>query len=405
MFEELGFKKVIKWVGALLVCVILFNALDWNQYGYYKVKQSLFTGKMTYHTNTGPFLKAWGTIHEISLSEPIFMSSDKYDGGSGSYTDAIEVLFPDGKADISVEIRYELSIQPQHMAELQRMFKGNDAIAAMVRKQVLEAVKNTGPLMNSEAAYADRRAEFKRLAEEQALNGLYESVVTETRTADETGNFTITKHYDVMRDENGKPVIASASTLAKFGIQFVNFNITDFDFDEEITGLIKARKMAQKAAQDAITAKADGEARMATAKADQEVLKITEVTQAEKIRAVEVLNAKRKFEVAEFAKKEAYEKAEATIANGRAVAEANKLLVDAGLTPIERAMIDKDTAIGVAAELAKVQFPEMLVIGGGGAGEGVVDPFKAVGLKSFMDIARDVAQNGVTAPKATKSPK
>jgi len=69
-----------------------------------------------------------------------------------------------------------------------------------------------------------------------------------------------------------------------------------------------------------------------------------------------------------------------------------RLLVKAGLTPLERATIDKETAIGVAAELAKVKFPGMMILGGSGKGGSSLNPFDAVGLKAFRDIAKDIAE-------------
>lgn len=262
----------------------------------------------------------------------------------------------------------------------------------MVRKQIVEAVGNTGPLMNSGDAYADKKPEFARLAREQALIGLFASSVTTTIDVDKNGNKTIVKHYDVKLDDAGQPVVTKPSTLARFGIVFENFNVTDVKFDEKVTALIEARKDAQKAQQDAITAKAEGEAQIAKAKAEQEVEKMTEVTQAEKLKQVAELDAEKKWKVAEFGKLEAQERAQAIIVEGRATAEKNRLLVEAGLTPIERATIQKETAIGVAAQLAKVQFPGMMVIGGSGDGS-VLNPFDAVGLEAFMRIADKYANN------------
>lgn len=46
----------------------------------------------------------------------------------------------------------------------------------------------------------------------------------------------------------------------------------------------------------------------------------------------------------------------------------NKKLVLAGLTPQEKAQIEKETAIGVAAELSQIQFPQTMIIGGSEGG-------------------------------------
>ncbi|HUV84335.1 MAG TPA: hypothetical protein VMV86_01420, partial [Methanosarcinales archaeon] len=68
------------------------------------------------------------------------------------------------------------------------------------------------------------------------------------------------------------------------------------------------------------------------------------------------------------------------------------LKVQAGLTPLERAKIDKETSIGVAAELAKVKFPNsMVIVGGSGGAGGKVNPFEAVGLESFYNLSQKMS--------------
>ena len=73
-------------------------------------------------------------------------------------------------------------------------------------------------------------------------------------------------------------------------------------------------------------------------------------------------------------------------AEGEAKAAANRALVAAGLTPLEAATIKKETAIGIAAALAKSEVswvPKIMLTGNGNNG-GAMD---AVGLKMLMDIA------------------
>lgn len=56
--------------------------------------------------------------------------------------------------------------------------------------------------------------------------------------------------------------------------------------------------------------------------------------------------------------------AQAKLAIKRAEAEGDKLKNIAGLSPLERATINKETAIGVAAELAKRPVPYIINNGG-----------------------------------------
>ena len=73
---------------------------------------------------------------------------------------------------------------------------------------------------------------------------------------------------------------------------------------------------------------------------------------------------------------------------GRAQAAANKALVAAGLTPEQRMKMEIEIADKVSGNLAKVKFPEMMIIGGNEGGK-TLDPFQAVGLESFLKIQKD----------------
>lgn len=132
--------------------------------------------------------------------------------------------------------------------------------------------------------------------------------------------------------------------------------------------------------QDAITTSEQGRARVAKAEADALVEKKTAV-----------INAERETEVKKQEKLQAEQQAKADIVQGEAAAQVAKLKVAAGLTPLERATIAKETAIGVAGELAKVKFPNMMIIGGEGKNGNAVNPFDAVGLESFMRLNKEMS--------------
>lgn len=116
-----------------------------------------------------------------------------------------------------------------------------------------------------------------------------------------------------------------------------------------------------------------GKAAAAKAKWEQEKEKALAVTKAEQEREVSRLAA----EKAEFEKKR-------IIAEGQAQAEANRLKVQAGLTPQERAEWDYKTTVGVAQALAdsKVQWVPSVMMGGAN-GTNAMD---AVGLNMLLDV-------------------
>ena len=97
--------------------------------------------------------------------------------------------------------------------------------------------------------------------------------------------------------------------------------------------------------------------------------------QIKKLIAIEtqVKEEESKRELAEIALKTARLQAEAKKVTADADAYKNNKLVQAGLTPQEKANIEKEIAIGVAAELAKLQLPEIYMSGGNDSDNGLLE--------------------------------
>ena len=138
-----------------------------------------------------------------------------------------------------------------------------------------------------------------------------------------------------------------------------------------------SRAKAAAAAQEAIRAEEEGKAMAMKAKWEQE-----------KVKAVEVTKAEQEYEVARLAALKAKEDAKRIEAQGLAEAAAARAKVQAGLTPLEKATIEKETAIGVAQALANSNVrwvPEVMVLGNQNAS---ANPMDAVGLNMLLDIAK-----------------
>lgn len=359
-----------------------------NDAGFYQIKQASLTGEMTVIADPGTYLQMFANISTYQISDVYYFSKTEGDGrGDQSNAEPIKVRFNDGgTAEVSGMIKFRLPTDPEKRLALHRDFKNFEAIKHdMMRQAVTEALMQTAPLMRAEDSYSTRRSEFTDLAEDQVVQGIFETVSKEYKDKDVDGNEFIVAEVNVALDDKKQPIVRKISPLKQYGIEVIQFVIKDIDFDQTIDALISkkkeaeqqkvvARANAEKAKQDAITAREQGNARIATEKANQDVEKIKEVTIAQK-----------EFEVAKLNAQKAKEEAEAEIVKGKALAEVNRLKVQAGLTPLERATLEKETKIGVAAELAKVQFPGMLIIGGDSKG-GATNPFDAVGLESFMRI-------------------
>lgn len=385
----------IKLIGGAVVALILIIVLstvsrqifETNDAGYYQIKQAAMTGEMTVVNDPGTYLQLFGTITTYQISDVYYFSKIADDGAGKNDADPIKVRFNDGgTADVSGMIKFRLPTDPAKRLKLHQDFKNFDAIKHdLMRQVVTEALMQTAPLMRAEDSYSTRRSEFTDLAEDQVTEGIFETVSKEFKEKDADGNEFIEKEVNVKKDDKGQPLVRKVSALKQYGIEVIQFVIKDIDFDQTIDALIAKKKEAEqqkvvakanaeRAKQDAITAREQGNAKIAEEKAKQEVEKIKEVTIAQK-----------EFEVSQLKRKQSEQDAAAAITNGKAEAEVNRLKVQAGLTPLERATIEKETRIGVAAELAKVQFPGMMVIGGSSNGS-AMNPFDAVGLESFMRI-------------------
>lgn len=140
--------------------------------------------------------------------------------------------------------------------------------------------------------------------------------------------------------------------------------------------VITAKTQALEAMQKTITIEEQGKARAAEAKWEQE-----------REKAVAVTLAQQEFEVARLEAEKAKQVALKVKAEGEAKAAANRALVSAGLTPLERATIEKETAIGIAQALAQSQVrwvPE-IIVAGNGHGNNAMD---AVGLNMMLDVVK-----------------
>jgi regulator of protease activity HflC (stomatin/prohibitin superfamily) len=385
----------IKLIGGAVLALVLVVTLatvgrqlfSTNDAGFYQIKQAALTGEMTVHNEAGTYARFFGNITTYQVSDMHYFSKSDLDGGSGKEEDPIKIRFNDGgTADVSGGIKFRLPTDPAKQLLLHQDFKSYDRIKHdLIRQTVAEALMQTATLMRAEESYSTRRSEFTSLAEDQVKLGIYETETREFKDKDADGNEFVIREVNIKKDKNGQPVIRKESALSKYGVEIIQFVVKDIDFDPTIDALISKKKEAEqmkvvakanaeKAKQDAITAREQGAASIAIEKATQEVEKIKATTIAQK-----------EYEVSQLNRKQAEQDAASEIVKGKALAEVSRLKVQAGLTPLEKATIEKETRIGVAAELAKVQFPGMMIIGGNGSNGGM-NPFDAVGLESFMRI-------------------
>lgn len=376
-------------VSLVLLLTLSSSIFETNNKGFYQIKQAAVTGEMTVINDPGLYAQLFGDVFTYKVSDMYYFSKHTVDGPLSPTSDPIKVRFNDGgTALVSGSIKFRLSGVPEKQLLLHSDFRGYNAVHGdLIRQVVTAALMQTATLMRAEESYSTRRSEFISLSEDQVKFGIYETVSKEVKHKDADNNEFIERYVNVKLNENGNPVVRTPSPLLRYQVEVLQFVIKDIDFDSTIDALIAKKKEAEqqkvvakanaeRAKQDAITAREQGNANIATAKAEKLVEKIKAVT-----------DAKKAYEVSVLARKKAEEDAKARLTRQRAEAEANRLLVSAGLTPLEKATIDKETAIGVAEHLSKIKLPSTFIAGGGNGGR-AIDPFTAIGLEALINISK-----------------
>lgn len=380
-------KQILLVLGciALLIAVTFASQVfETNDAGFVQVKQAAGTGTMSVRTEPGVYLQMFSNINTYRIS-------DVYDFTREN--DRLPVRFGgDGSTGwIEGQIKYRLPMEEASILKLNTDFRSDERVQTdLIRTVVVAAINQTATMFTAEEVYSTRRADFVNLVNEQIKNGIYATTYTETPNKESDGSFTVLRKVSVRTDATGSPIISEPSAFKRYNVELIQLVVNGIDFDDATKNLILERKKAdqqkvvakanaERAQQDALTAEAEGKARVATAEADANVKKMTAVVAAQQEKEV----------ATQYALKAEQEKL-AIVAKGEADARAAQLKVAAGLTPLDRATIDKDTKIGIAQALAGVKFPERMIISGGGNGGGV-NPFEAVGLKAMYDLSEKMA--------------
>lgn len=369
-FKELKFWQKCLLVGALpaLLLVIWFLA---ENVGYKNsteivIKQSPF-GEMSCVEGQGYYFKGFSKTWTFLKARSFYFNSstEKVGGknweGDDTDEDDIEVtLSRNSKAWISGYLMYELPSDCSVLLRLRDKHHTDDEIKHnLVRNAVMSGIAKTAPMFTAEAAKVTNLAEFQALAYDQITKGEY---MTETHTQkelvseeekDSTGKIIKKAEYaeykvtNLKLDSMGHRIVMNQSALHEFEIKVTQFQIRGVrldDVSQNQLDVIKKREteriaritQAETAKQDAITNEATGRANAAKAKWDAEAEKAKVIVKMEQSRDSAIIIAERESEVAKRNALKAKYQADSTKEAGRAIAEANRLKVQAGLTPQER---------------------------------------------------------------------
>ena len=248
--------------------------------------------------------------------------------------------------------------------------------------------------MSSEAHYSGGKSQLDQYFQDQLRNGqVLLQTNTKTRILEDGSQET---YIDVKPklDDNGE-MVRVESDIQTFGILSTYTSIDNVHYVEEID--VKLRQKIKYAADKANSKQeliaAQQEEQTAIVKGRKLIAERTATEEADEIESV-IRARKAKLVAAEKLEEDKY-KAASTLALKKAEAEGDKLKVLAGLSPLEQAKMDKETAIGVAQALAGpngIVFPKIVMSGGdsNGGGNGAL---QTVQLKMLNDLAKSMSTN------------
>lgn len=360
------------------------------------VCQMPITGEYVVWTDGGLQWQGMGNVKEYSKTSQIeFTDLEKNEGGYIAIGEnpAAGTTFNDrGKGYIVGSFRVVLPNDAQNMMAIQRDFGSERAlINNLVRPTLYKVVTACGPLMSSLESVSETRTDLTAYITDQLNNGVYKTTTSKVEVTNEiTGEKETRTQARLIEDQSapGGYKRQETSPFSQYGITCGIVSIIDIKYDAQTQSQIDAQKAANlavitaktqalEAMQKTITIEEQGKATAAKAKWEQE-----------KEKAVAVTRAQQEFEVAELEAKKAKQVALKVQAEGEAKAAANRALVAAGLTPLEKATIEKETAIGIAEALSKSNVrwvPEIIMSGNGSNSGSAMD---AVGLNMMLDVVK-----------------
>lgn len=305
-------------------------------------------------------------------------------GGQKETIPGIGITFIDRVgAAVQISVRMKMPEDPETFRALAESFRNpSNLINNTLIPTIKEQVSNTGYMFAAQDYISGAATDFRQAIDDQLKYGGFS---TERREYNDTiyasiqiaGPRTIKEintRYRIIRktDKDGK-LIRIPHEITKN-----NITVTQVIVDEVYPEpAFKQRLEAQRdiSAQKRIemekieTAKAEqqrilaeGERDKAKERMDQEKEQVKQLIAIE----TQLKQETTKKQLAEIALQTARLESEQNLVRERAQAEANRLKVAAGLTPQERAQIQKETAIGVAEKLADLKFPQVYIEGGGG---------------------------------------
>ncbi|WP_282161274.1 cell envelope integrity protein TolA [Ulvibacterium marinum] len=339
----------------------------------------------------GIHTKMWGRLIPIQFELPIKYVIPGTNGELGEQSEYANVdaakywAFSDAvKARIATSV--VISINTDGEAQFLSVADRNKTEQNLIRSRIIpnidQSIKNTCKLMDAQDYISGQASDFDRYFKDQLENGMYVlEEYTESERREIIGDSTTVrtvvnkdskqKRFRIKRIQ-GEPVREQGNSLKAYGLKVVQAVVTEIDWEETFDKRLQLQKeevaqtqlekqQAEREFYRAQKEKARGEAEKAAERARLEKEQIQKTIAAEteaKVAEFNLVKEKKQFEVEKF-------KAQSKKVAADAEAYQNAKLVNAGLTPQERAEWQYKTSVGVARELKELNLPEIFIEGGG----------------------------------------
>lgn len=392
----------VKWwlsttIGVLFIFLGVANPFSINDAGERTVVQPI-KGELWTQFNPGLYFSGffskktiWPNNFTIQVSREVNRSPDADLWIVSSRKDG---TFSEGdNAELEHTVKWDLPNTKSMMLDLHITYNNFENLMSTTLLSYQKKIASfSTQRMSSEAHYSGGKSQLDQYFQDQLRNGqVLLETNTKTRTLEDGSQET---YIDVKPklDTNGE-MVRVESDIQTFGILSTYTSMDNVHYVEEID--VKLRQKIKYAADKANSKQeliaAQQEEQTAIVKGRKLIAERTAAEEADEI--TEVIRARKaKLVAAEKLEEDKY-KAASTLALKKAEAEGDKLKVMAGLSPLEQARMDKETAIGVAQALAGpngIEFPKIVVSGGdaNGGGNGALQTMQ---LKMLNDLAKSMS--------------
>jgi hypothetical protein len=291
-------------------------------------------------------------------------------------------------ANVYPSVRFQLPSDPQSFIKLVETYRTSENLVMnTLVPTVSEQLKNITFMFTADEYVSGGATIYRSEIEDVLKNGAYifaKETVRDTVYAEPVigGDSTLVKN--IKREIREIKVFEKNKKMLKDGVAIrkkheitennivtaqviIDEIILDKGYEDKLKEQMNLAAQAVVENQKIIAAKAKQQSIIAEGERDKASERVTqEKEQVSKLISIEtqVKEEESKRQLAEINVKTEELKAKATKISADAEAYKNSRLVQAGLTPLEKARIEKETKVEVARELAKMNVPQTIITGG-----------------------------------------